>query len=239
VNRRTGFRIGGVLLALLPLAAVLAASAPASSADAAKKTQEDEQLDEVLVNGTRIRAVRDPQKVLDWFARLVGKFTYEGQVDLHGQGRDEDKRSVHGMQDCVGFGPAPAVHCTINAIWPESRGPQGEQIPGGVSTLNPAMLLFGFEPDHIGIRYMLVDDKGVAQGALGLLMGDTLTSKTPCVDLPGDCQRSVRITAQPDGQALEMHIDLERDGRPAIAYAFVLHRMPGTPAVVIGAQQRP
>jgi hypothetical protein len=33
----------------------------------------------------------------------------------------------------------------------------GSDAQGGVSNLNPAMILYGFEPDELGIRYMQVD----------------------------------------------------------------------------------
>lgn len=247
MNRRAGIPSAGfpvIALVLLSPGAAFAADTPAAvpaqtpPAATTKKEQKDEELDEVLVDGTRIKVVRDPQKVLDWLARLVGKFTYEGEVDLHGRGRDEDLRTVHGMQDCIGFGIAPAVNCTINVVWPESHGPNGEEIPGGVSNLNPAMMLFGFEPDRIGIRYMLVDSKGIAEGALGLLAADSLTSRAPCVNIPGKCERIVRITAQPDGLVIEMQIDIEVDYQKAMGYRFVLHRVPGTPAVVVHGASR-
>ncbi len=250
MNRSINIKCGAMLLLVAvtswPLSNALAASGPQAAASAvesstatATEVQKDEELDQVIVNGTKIKTVRDPQKVLNWLARLVGKFSYEGQVDVHGIGRDEDLRIVRGMQDCVGFGPAPAVHCTINAVWPESPGLNGAKVPGEVSNLNPAMMLYGFEPDRIGIRYMLVDNKGIAEGALGLLAADTLISKAPCVDIHGGCERSVRITADPEGKVIEMQIDVEVEHQKATSYRFVLHRIPGTAAVVVGAQAPP
>jgi len=227
---------------LIALAAALLAANAANAADAASgkspplPSAPEDELQEIVVSGQK--PIHDSQKVIDWLARLVGKFTFDGHVDLHGQGRAEDQQPVHGNGDCVGFGPAPAVNCTISVAWPETHGPNGEEIPGGVSRLNPAMMLYGFEPDHIGIRYMLVDDKGTADGALGLMVGDTLVSKTPCVGIPGNCQREVRITAPPDLKTIRMQIDLEMDTQRTLSYVLLMHRLPGNNAVVISGQKR-
>lgn len=240
VNRFTGRWASGYALA-----AALLASGSAHAADPARgpaavseeRRLPDEELDEALIEG-RNKPVRDAQKVIDWLARLVGQFTFEGQVDLQGKSNPEDRRDVQGSGVCIGFGPAPAVHCELKVRWPEARGAAGEEIPGGTSNLDPAMLLFGFEPDRIGIRYMLVDSKGIAEGAMGLLItGDTLESRAPCVNIPAPCQRTTRITARPDLQTIRMQIDIERDGVKALGYSFVMQRLPGNNAVVIkGAQ---
>jgi hypothetical protein len=226
---------GLILLVLLPTGFAFAAS-PAN-APATPATQDsrppDELLDEALVQG-RLKPVSEPQKVIDWLARLVGRFTFEGLVDLHGKGDPEDQREILGSGDCVGFGPAPAVQCELKVRWPEVRGAAGEGIPGGISNLDPAMMLFGFEPDRIGIRYMLVDSKGIAEGALGMLItGDTLESRMPCVNMPAPCQRLTRITASPDLKTIRMQIDIERDGIKALGYSFVMQRLPASNAVVI------
>jgi hypothetical protein len=196
------------------LCAPLLAAEPAAQLD---------ELDEVLIDGRR--PSRKPSEIITWMRRLVGTFTYAGHVDLHGKGEPEDLRPVTGRSDCVGFGPAPAVQCEIRITWPETKGPNGEAVMGGMSALNPAMMLYGFEPDDLGIRYMIVDSKGIAEPALGLLVGDTLTSKEPCVNTPGTCQKITKITAEPDGTLIEMQIDIERDYKRAMSYRFVLHRV--------------
>jgi hypothetical protein len=104
---------------------------------------------------------------------------------------------------------------------------------GGVSALDPANILYGFEPDRIGIRYMLVDNKGIAEGALGYLLDEeTLVSRTKCVNMPGNCERVARIIASPDLKQVEMRIDLEVELKRTVSFSFVMHRVPGSPSVV-------
>ncbi len=225
---------GGVVAGLLCCCPAFGASPAQSQADKPGQPR-DEQLDEVLIEG--MKPTRDAQEVINWLARLVGDFTYEGHVDLHGKGNPDDQRPVQGTAKCIGFGPAPAVQCEMNVRWPETRGPGGEAILAGVSTLDPAMLLFGFEPDRIGIRYMLVDSKGIADGALGLVAGNTLASRAPCVGI-ANCQRVTRITADPDLKAIGMQIDFEVGFSKAAAFVFVMKRVPGSSAVVVSPQQR-
>jgi hypothetical protein len=117
------------------------------------------------------------------------------------------------------------VQCEIKVTWPESKGPDGEEIFGGISNLSPAMMLFGFEPDDLGIRYMLVDSQGVAEGGLGLLTGDTFMAKEPCVGTPGNCQRIMRIYARPDGKVVQMQIDFEKDDQRVVSFTFVMNRI--------------
>lgn len=40
------------------------------------------------------------------------------------------------------------------------QGESDEELLGGVSTLDPAVILYGFEPGRFGICYTLVDNKG-------------------------------------------------------------------------------
>jgi hypothetical protein len=136
-------------LALAASGLVVAADAPAVR-DPTPQVQPVQELDEVIVEGRRVRKKRpswdDYQQPFNFLARLVGQFVIEGSVDLHGQGNPEDLRRVAGRAHCIGFGSAPGVQCELNVLWPETRGAGGEEIPGGVSTLDPAVLLFGFEP---------------------------------------------------------------------------------------------
>jgi len=212
--------------------AVLLANPVVLAAAEDPPAQADEQLDEVVVSGTRLKSERNPQKVIDWMARLVGSFTFEGHVDLRGRGNAADLRPVQGTAICTGFGPAPAVQCELRVRWPEARGSNGEPIPGGLSYFDPAVIVYGFEPNRIGIRYMLVGSKGVSTSDLARLVGDTLVSRKPCTDFPGDCQRLMRVTAAPDLRQVEMHIELQVDGVKALEYAFVMVRVPGSPSVV-------
>jgi hypothetical protein len=217
------FLLSGALLA----AAAQSASQPEPSA---------EELGEVLIEG--LKAERDPQKVINWLAHLVGEFTYEGQVDVHAQGNPEDMHAVRGSGSCVGYGPAPAVQCDVNVRWSKAQGENGEAVLGGVSTLDPAIMLFGFASDRVGIRYMLVDNQGTADAALGYVVGNTLVSRAPCANVPGNCERVVHITISEDAKEIDMRIDLEIDYRRAVRFEFGMRRVPGSKALVVPSRSQ-
>jgi hypothetical protein len=210
---------------------LLAQCLPLHAAELPQDAQADQELSQILIEGEKPE--KNAQKVIDWMARLVGEFTFEGEVDLKAKGQPQDLRPVRGTGECIGFGPAPAVRCEINVRWTpvpvENRG----AVLGGVSNLNPATMLFGFEKDRTGIRHMLVDSNGIAEGALGYLVEDTLISRTPCVNIPGKCERVERITAHNDLKMIDMKIDLVIDYEPAVRYHLVMRRVPGSKAVVV------
>jgi len=190
------------------------------------------EIGEVLVTGEK--PTREVADLIPWLRRLLGQYTYEGQVDLGGKGKAEDRRSVRGVGLCIGFGVAPGVQCEINVRWPTVRGPDGSDVLGGVSTFDPAMILYGLEPDEIGIRYLQVDNRGLAEGATGFVVGDTATFKTACVDIPEGCQRTTRITAKADSDIIDMQIDTELDFQLAARFNFQMRRVgkvqaPGNP----------
>lgn len=213
---------GGGVLAATMFAIALANTATAAELSSGPEAYEE--LDEVLVRGQK--AERSGQKVIEWMARLAGQFTFEGHVDPQGRGRPEDLRPVEGSGTCVGFGPAPAVQCEIRVRWPAPPVEAGSELPGMASTLDPAVMLFGFEPGTFGITHMLVDNKGTAEPAVGLLYGDTLISKTPCAAIRGNCQRIMRITAEPDLRAVTMNVEIEIDYAKALTWSFTLNRVP-------------
>lgn len=185
----------------------------------------DEELDEIVVDGRR--AVRKPQAILDWMARLVGQFTIDGKVDLHGHG-EAGPLDLQGRSSCVGFGPGPAVQCELNVRWPDARGKAGEKVIGGVSNLDPAMMVFGFEPNRIGIRHMMVGNDGIAEGSMGyLLSGDTLVTRARCGGVSGACERVFSVTVEPDAQTVQMNIEIQVDQRRAATIAFVMRRVAG------------
>jgi hypothetical protein len=212
-----------------------AEGSPGEPSSVSATDQLEEELDEVLVDGRR--PSRKASEIISWMRRLVGQFTYEGHVDLTGQGNSDDQRPVQGYGDCVPFGQAPAVQCEISVSWPEVRTDKDEQVPGGLHTLNPAIMLYGLDPYEPGIRFMLVDSRGIAEPALGLLIGDTLVSREPCASEFGNCQRVTRITAELDAKVVEMHIDIYFDYRRMFAYRFLLRRVPAPPTNVPVAPQ--
>ncbi|HEY7687927.1 MAG TPA: hypothetical protein VH835_04520 [Dongiaceae bacterium] len=215
----------------LALAALLAMATPAHAAQSRGQPQIEE-LGEVLVSGEKpTRKVAD---LIPWLRRLLGQYSFQGWVDLGGQGNPEDRRNVRGVGLCIGFGVAPGVQCEINVRWPEMKGPNGEEVMGGVSTLDPAMILYGLEPDEIGIRYMQVDNTGLAEGATGTIIGDTATFTTACADVPAGCQRITRITAGSDSKIVDVQVDTELDYRLAMRFRFQMTRVapiqaPATP----------
>ena len=235
MKQRTGvhaIRGWPIALSLLFAPAVAsAAEAPASQPAAGSSQPEsaarrDQELGEVLVLGKRTKPVRNPQVIIDWMRRLVGQFRYVGFVELRSpNGAPLGQQAVSGKGDCVAFGLAPGVQCTIKVSWPEARGDNGQQILGGVSSLEPAMVLYGLDPDELAVHFLMVDNKGVADGGLGYLLGDVMTAKDPCVGIPGDCTRTTRITAPPDGKLVEMRIDIEREGQLAVRYLFAMRPM--------------
>jgi hypothetical protein len=199
------------MLALLPTLAL-----PASPA-----TQE---LDEVLVNGSRVRPNRDPQQVVNWLKLLVGQFRYTGYVEASAEGVPREMLRVRGKADCIAFGLAPGVICRIDVTWPEVRGPGEAVVPGGISSLAPAMVQYGLDKDRYSIRYMQVDNKGLADRGHGYLVADSLVTSAPCVGLEGNCQRISRITPRDDGRIIDMQVDFERDAERIARFRFILHR---------------
>jgi hypothetical protein len=237
----TGLRTGVSALALAASGLVMAADVPAV-ADPAPQVQSEQELDEVLVEGRRVRekgrSWDDYQQPFSFLARLVGQFVIDGSVDLHGEDRSGDQRNVTGQAHCIGFGSAPGVLCELNVRWHENHGIVGEEVPGEVSTLDPAVMLFGFEPAVPGISYVLLDNKGVADTAVGEMTSpDTMRSRSKCVGIPGNCQRTVRITAEPDLSTVRMNIDLALDQQKSVSFAFVMQRVPDSNSVVYGRKQ--
>jgi hypothetical protein len=209
-----------LLLSGVAFAAQPSASQRRESARAAEQLQE---LGEVVVSGEKpTRRIAD---LIPWLRRLLGRYEFAGYVDLGGQGNPEDLLRVRGSGECVGFGVAPGVQCEIDVRWPKVTGPAGEDVIGGVSYLSPAMILYGVEPDERGIRYLQVDNRGLAEGATGLVTGDTAAFRTPCVDMAADCHRVVRITAREDSKIVDMQIDTELNYQVVTRFRFQLTRV--------------
>jgi hypothetical protein len=230
-------------LAIWLLALVLIAPGAALAAAAA-----DEELDEIVVTARRARYVyQDPQIHFDWLARLVGEFTVEGYVDVNPRGGTRELLTAEGTVTCVGFGAAPGVQCDLHIRWPEKKSPDGSEIPGGTPTLDPAMMLFGFkengynyriggfETSEYAIKHTLVDNRGIFESGHGVYVGDdTVESKSHCSAVRVDCERMVRITASPDGQTVEMLIEVTIAEQKAVRYVFLMNRVPGSKAQVYG-----
>jgi hypothetical protein len=234
-RRRKGVQ-APLLLLLLCLGIVVGAAEVRQAAPRASGAPEDlEVLDDVLVSGEK--PTRKVAELIPWLRRLIGEYSFGGFVDLGGKGIPADRVPVKGVGTCIGFGVAPGVQCEIHVRWPEVRGPNGEEVIGGVSALAPAMILYGLEPDEIGIRYLQVDNRGLAEGAIGLVTGDSAAFRTPCVDIPTDCQRVVRITARPESKTIDMQIDTELNLQVAVRFRFQLTRVAQVQAETPGVRR--
>lgn len=142
---------------------------------------------------------------------------------------------VKGTADCVSIGAGPGIHCIFNIGWEDqfevNMDPDAGTIgiwnlPGGVSYLNPSMLLLGLEPARQGLQGLLVDNKGLPEGASASVAGDRATLRVPCVNeralflamnpeksyerrSPATCDRITRIDARRDGKVVLVAIDIE------------------------------
>jgi hypothetical protein len=194
---------------------------PAAPAAASEKPADT--MTEVIV--TAEKPTRKASVLIDWIRRLLGQYTFEGKVDLGGKGNPQERWTVTGSGTCVGFGVAPGVQCEINVRWPQIPGPNGQEIVSGVSDLTPAMILYAMEPDDLGIRYLQVNSKGLAEGATGYIIGDTATFKTPCVNAPPGCERIITITTESDSKVIDMRIDTELNAQLAARFNFRMRRV--------------
>jgi hypothetical protein len=93
----------------------------------------------------------------------------------------------------------------------------------------------------VGVRYLLVDGKGIADFAgTGILRGNTATFRMICVNQPSGCQRTTRITARPDSSIVEMWTDFEVFNESRVTYMFSLRRVtdgePGATSTVLPAR---
>ena len=227
----------GICALLLAVSGALPAADQGSPRQPLRPALPDQELDEAVVQGNRLKPTRDPQKIVNWLKLLVGKFRYEGGVEIQVEA-DRARRQAQGSADCTAFGLAPGVHCEIHLFWPGVQGAGGVEIPGGAPTLLPAMIQYGLNPDNIGIRFLLVDNKGLAHYGQGYLVNDTLTTTTPCSEASGNCQRITRVTPSVDGQTVDMQFDIERDLQNVASYRFRLLRQDQAPEGAISGGSR-
>lgn len=173
-------------------------------------------------------------QVSKWLPRLVGKFRLEGSVELAGESGTLRRESIRGQADCRsvlagGAGRTPGVECFLDMLWTPS--PDASSAAGQNATPVPhaAVLVYGYELSVIGLRHMLVDDEGIAEGGAAQLFDDTLVSNSRCARIVGNCQRDVRITAAPDLATVRMIMDMRVDGRRAGGHELTLHREAASP----------
>jgi hypothetical protein len=224
-------RILLTLAMMLSGPAMAAGFACAPPSDSSRKSTIDE-LDEVVVTGKQ--AVTETRDLQAWLKLLIGKYTYEGYVDLCGKDKADEQRPVTGKSECIGVGPTPNVHCTVNVRWPATRGENGAPVRGGVSSLLPASVIFSVESRHIpemqlnrwAIMFSQVDNRGIEEWGSGTLIGDTFISREPCVDISGNCRKTTRITAKEDSDEISMLVDVHIDNERVLRQGFLMHRDP-------------
>jgi hypothetical protein len=202
-----------------------------------------------------------------WLRRLVGRFEFDGMVSAGPcpPPAPEDGSAppaplcsgVKGMADCVAVGTGPGVQCVLNVSWQDMfdvNFTDGKvyNLPGGVSYLDPAMLLFGIDPGKVAINDLLVDNKGLPEGGPGYISGNRATFRTTCVNAAAlflemkppepnndqplrywqTCDRTIYIDAKPDAKLLYMSIDIDLNDAPFTHLVLSLRRVlqyePGT-----------
>jgi len=128
-------------------------------------------------------------------------------------GTEASAKTVKGMEDCIGLGTGAGVQCVVNVVWDEDWGADGQPAEAGVSSLAPAMIEYGFDPVASRISYLQVDNQSFAQGGAGTLKGDTLTSRTRCVNSAAmpPCAQVLRIYAPEGASYVQMWIDTEKN----------------------------
>ncbi len=189
-----------------------------------------------------------------WLRRLVGPYRFEGMVEVVYDHPDYIEHrcaplppdptqsdnppppavpycsGIKGKGDCVGIGKGPGVQCILDVSWQDIYAVEGRNLPGGVSFLSPAMLLFGLDPGQDAIHYLLVDNKGLPEGGPGSNKGNRAIFKTTCVNAPillsampevvpderrpdrprnwQTCERVIRISAKPDSRVVNISMDI-------------------------------
>lgn len=145
--------------------------------------------------------VKDSEAIAEWLRRLVGRFKWDGVI-----GAGPNKRPIKGSSDCIGIGDGSGVQCILNVTWVDeySLNPEANEDNILISYLDPAMELFGLDPLNSAISHLVVNNKGLPEGGLGFIKGNTATFKTPCVNVKVGCYRAVVIEARPDSELIWM-----------------------------------
>lgn len=246
---------------LLLTVAAAAAGLACASAVANPRAQPEPQLQYA-------KPVTDPAEIGTWVRQLVGRYRFEGMVQVvyaprgvpaypcvTEEGRPQDYcTGVKGKGDCVAVGKGPGVQCVLNVAWQDiyeiiqpgeqaSTDPVGVfNLPGGVSYLDPAMMLYGIDPGKAALSYLLVDNKGLPEGGTGAIAGTRAVFRVPCVNAPAlfsamkpaprdreegsprSCERIMRIDAKPDARLLYMSVDTEINGEIWTRHDFSMYR---------------
>lgn len=193
--------------------------------------------DQVQADKAAARAAENT-KLEAWLRRLVGQFQVTGDYRIaHWYGpppceaarrqnpnaiimcRTEDPPLptplvLQGVGDCAGIGAGFGVHCMMKLA-----GMHEGVNKAPLLQLFPKMTLYGLDVNAQGIRFLQVDNHGIAEGALGELNGDIMIFKVQCPLVAKSsaqavsCKREVRITAPPDGAIIRMWIQTDEHHR--------------------------
>jgi hypothetical protein len=249
-----------VIITLLGSAALLiSAEANAQARGANALEQRDSarlttQIRTQLENTPEARAQRLTD-LKSWLRRLSGQFRVTGEIwdtiymRCATDGGDSSfkkcfgppvapPQSFKGVADCVSIGSGPGTHCLFNVGWNAPRPPFAQIVWD--PWLDPGIMLFGLDPDALGIRYLQVDYWSIAEeSVLGKLENDrvmfkfrsfpysrseytSLTSRRPFC--PG-CKRTVEISASPDGRTIKMSVTADSGDLLVVYYDFKLERL--------------
>ncbi len=129
--------------------------------------------------------------------------------------------SADGKVDCIRIGDGAGVQCVLYVTWPEQwttdfmnpRRPPGSPVDGGVPFLGPCAILFGFNPQTLQVRYLMLTTDGIAESETGTLNGNTLQFhfETHCEsDTNQRCRKVMGLYIPPEGTHITMTVDIEQ-----------------------------
>lgn len=193
------------------------------------------------INFTTLQPITEPAQVEEWLHRLVGRFKYDGMVQMGNcvpvpavdggplPPPSDLCQGVKGKSDCIAIGNGPGVQCVLNVTWQDiyqvdyENGAVNELM---VSYLDPAMELYGVEPATLTIHRLMVNNKGLAEEGRGSIRGNTATFRSPCVNsvvskTAESCSRIVRIEAKPDARLLYVWLGIQLEPADENTYAVL------------------
>jgi hypothetical protein len=223
---------------LIAIAVLACAAALASCTADAQPHAEPE------INFKAIEPVTEPAQVEEWLRRLVGRFKYDGMVQMgdcapvpsaNGGAPPPPTdlcQGITGKSDCITIGSGPGVQCVLNVTWRDIflvDFENGEAREIMVSYLDPAMELYGLEPGSLSISRLLVNNKGLAENGRGSIKGHIAKFKSPCVNTvvsrnAEECYRILRIEAKPDAKLLYAWFGIQLEPAAENTYAVMTLR---------------
>lgn len=155
----------GILAAWLCVALLTPVEASAQArGPSAREIQENAEPERPLVRAEKLAELEV------WLRRLVGKYRVTSVVTVPDLGIAETLNSQEELLDCIAVGDGPGVQC----MWGGGGADFDHDSPGG------SALLFGLDPDALRINFLWVNRRGLANGGLARLSGNTLSSRLGC-----------------------------------------------------------